>query len=61
MTAQDALRFAIEVATRNTFWSEHTDPGGDFGGPKSCEYRCGHVIARVLREKLREIDERHDD
>jgi hypothetical protein len=56
MTAREALEFAIEVATRNVYHSENADEGGNFGGTDSCEYGCGHVIADVLRQKLKEIE-----
>ena len=39
---------AVRIAKRNTYMSETADNGGDFGGPASCEYGCGHVIAKAI-------------
>lgn len=40
-------REAAAIAAQNTYMSKTALPGADggFGGPSSCEYGCGHVLA----------------
>lgn len=54
-TERRVLEEAAAIAKRNTYMSKTADDGGDFGGPASCEYGCGDVIAELL---LREAQER---
>ena len=45
----EALEAAAHIAERNVYMSNKADDGGNFGGPASCEYGCGHVIAAAIR------------
>ena len=51
---------AARIASENTYMSETTLDGGDFGGPTCCEYRCGHVLAAEFerRAKQEECDDK---
>lgn len=43
------LREAAEIAKQNVYMSDTASSGGQFGGPSSCEYNCGELIASVLQ------------
>lgn len=45
---QEALREAAKVCRANTYMNKDALDGGAFGGPGSCEYGCGDVIANEL-------------
>lgn len=40
-----------KIAERNAYMNHDADTGGNFGGPGRCEYGCGEVIARAIRNR----------
>lgn len=50
---REALEEAVRVARANTYMGKEASDGGNFGGPASCEYGCGGVIADAI-DRLRE-------
>lgn len=51
----DGLKESEIIARRNSFMGRHCDEGGMFGGPGSCEYGCGEVIANAIRQHAKEM------
>lgn len=47
---RDGMERAAGVAKRNVYMGKECDEGGNFGGPASCEYGCGDVIADAIRQ-----------
>lgn len=48
LLAQERERCA-KIAASASYMSTSSPPGGNFGGPSSCEYGCGAVIAAAIR------------